>query len=86
MPVIEEAEQVLGSDVLLLGSPTYYGCVSAQMKVFMDSFEKLWVEASTAGMYFGCFTSAGDGCGGPELCLQVMNTFAQHMGLSLIHI
>ena len=43
VPVIEEAAQVLGSDVLLLGSPTYYGCVSAQMKAFMDSFEKLWV-------------------------------------------
>ena len=40
VPVIEEAAQVLGSDVLLLGSPTYYGCVSAQMKTFMDSFEK----------------------------------------------
>lgn len=40
VPVIEEAAQVLGSDVLLLGSPTYYGCVSAQMKAFMDSFEK----------------------------------------------
>ena len=34
VPVIEEAAQVLGSDVLLLGSPTYYGCVSAQMKTF----------------------------------------------------
>ena len=49
VPVIEEAAQVLGSDVLLLGSPTYYGCVSAQMKAFMDSFEKLWVEAPMAG-------------------------------------
>ena len=66
VPVIEEAAQVLGSDVLLLVSPTYYGCVSAQMKAFMDSFEKLWVEAPTAGKYFGCFTSAGDGCGGPS--------------------
>lgn len=27
VPVIDEAAQVLGSDVLLLGSPTYYGCV-----------------------------------------------------------
>ena len=51
------------------------------MKAFMDSFEKMWADAPTAGMYFGCFTSAGDGCGGPELCLQVMNTFAQHMGM-----
>ena len=65
VPVIGEAAQVLGSDVLLLGSPTYYGCVSAQMKAFMDSFEKIWADAPTAGMYFGCFTSAGDGCGGP---------------------
>lgn len=81
VPVIEEAAQVLGSDMLLLGSPTYYGCVSAQMKAFMDSFESLWVGAPAAGMYFGCFTSAGDGSGGPELCLQVMNTFAQHMGM-----
>lgn len=81
LPVIESAEPLLPMDGILLGSPTYYGCVSAQIKQFMDSFSPVWAEAKMAGKYFGCFASSGDIYGGAELCMQVMNTFAQHMGM-----
>ena len=38
------------------------------------------------GKIYNCISQrlrkyVSDGCGGPELCLQVMNTFAQHMGM-----
>ena len=81
LPVAGCGADMVGYDMLFLGSPTYYGCVSAQMKAFMDSFCDIWVEAKMAGTYFGCFATCGDTFGGGELCLQVMNTFAQHMGM-----
>lgn len=81
VPVINKGSEMIGYDAVFLGSPTYYGCVSAQMKAFMDSFCDIWVDALMAGKFFGCFATGGDVYGGSELCMQVMNTFAQHMGM-----
>lgn len=84
LPVACCGADMTGYDMLFLGSPTYYGCVSAQMKAFMDSFCDIWVEAKMSGKYYGCFATCGDTFGGGELCMQVMNTFAQHMGMILL--
>lgn len=84
LPIASHGAQMTGYDGLFLGSPTYYGCVSAQMKAFMDSFCDIWTGAGMAGRYFGCFTTCGDTFGGGELCLQAMNIFAQHMGMVLL--
>lgn len=81
IPVIEKGEDLKEYNMIFFGSPTYYGCVSAQMKRFMDSFSNIWVDAVMAGKYFGCFSTSGDVYGGSELCMQVMNSFAQHMGM-----
>lgn len=86
LPIASCGADMTGYDALFLGSPTYYGCVSAQMKAFMDSFMDIWVEAKMAGRYFGCFSTCGDTFGGAELCMQVMNTFAQHMGMILLSV
>ena len=84
LPVVGSGKELTGYDALFLGSPTYYGSVSAQMKAFMDSFCDIWVDALMAGKYFGCFATSGDLYGGSELCMQGMNTFAQHMGMILL--
>ncbi len=81
LPIAGSGKDFTDVDALFLGSPTYYGCVSAQMKAFMDSFCDIWVEARMAGKFFGCFATSGSLVGGVELCMQVMNTFAQHMGM-----
>ncbi|MBC8611673.1 flavodoxin family protein [Massilimaliae timonensis] len=81
LPVVGSGKDLTDYDALFLGSPTYYGCVSAQMKAFMDSFCDIWVDALMSGKYFGCFATSGDLYGGSELCMQVMNAFAQHMGM-----
>lgn len=86
LPVVSCGRDLTGYDALFLGSPTYYGCVSAQMKAFMDSFCDIWVEALMSGKYFGCFATSGDLYGGCELCMQGMNTFAQHMGMILLSV
>ena len=75
---------VLDCDALFLGSPTYFGNVSAPVKAFMDSFVDCWAEARLAGKFFGGFASAGTPQGGGDLCLQALCHFAMHMGMCII--
>lgn len=73
-------------DILFMGAPTYFGNVSGQMKQFMDSFCDLWVDAKLQGKLFGAFATSGTSCGGSEMCLQALNIFAQHMGMTVLSV
>ena len=78
----EASPQVLlDADLVIMGSPTYFGNVSAQMKAFMDATGGLWVHAKLAGKKFAAFTSAGNAEGGGDLCLQALHTYAKYMGM-----
>lgn len=78
--------QVLDCDALFLGSPTYFGNVSAPVKSFIDSLVDYWVEARLAGKFFGAFATAGTAQGGVDLCLQALCHFAMHMGMCLLSV
>ncbi|MCY6484099.1 flavodoxin family protein [Clostridium aestuarii] len=80
IPIID-LETILESDYIFLGSPTYFGNVSAEMKAFMDSFSPLWSDGKLFGKKLVAFTSCGDPQGGGQVCLRSINTFAQHMGM-----
>ena len=69
------------ADLVIMGSPTYFGNVSGQMKAFMDSTGGLWIKAKAAGKRFAAFTSAGHSEGGGDLCLQAFHTYAKYMGM-----
>lgn len=74
-------QAISDADLVIMGSPTYFGNVSAQMKAFMDSTGGLWVKAAAAGKKFAAFTSAGNPEGGGDLCLQALHTYAKYMGM-----
>lgn len=86
IPILEQTAPLMEADLIFLGSPTYFGNVSAAVKTFMDSCCDLWPSARLAGKKFGCFASASTYQGGGSLCLQAMNTFAQHMGMHLLSV
>lgn len=81
---IEEAsvEKLLESDIIIMGSPTYFGNVSGAMKAFMDTFSPYWTEAVFWGKKLFAFTSCGNGEGGGDMCLNAINIFGQHMGMT----
>lgn len=74
-------ETLVKSDLVILGSPTYFGNVSAEMKRFMDESSIYFYDGTLSGKYFGCFTSCSQIEGGGTLCLQSMIHYAQHMGM-----
>ncbi|HCX62930.1 flavodoxin family protein [Aminipila sp.] len=80
---IEEAQagKLLDSDIIIFGSPTYYGNVSGAMKSFMDSFSPYWTDAKFWGKKTFAYTTAGNAEGGGDMCLNAINIFAQHMGM-----
>lgn len=80
---IEEAkaEKLLDSDIIIMGSPTYYGNVSGAMKVFMDSFSPYWVDAKFWGKKLFAYTTCANGEGGGDMCLNAINIFGHHMGM-----
>ena len=78
------AKDLLEADLIVMGSPTYFGNVSAPMKTFMDSTGGLWFQGKLAGKKFVAFTSAGNTEGGGDLCLQSLHTYAKYMGMLTI--
>jgi NAD(P)H dehydrogenase (quinone) len=83
---IEEArvEKLLDSDIIIFGSPTYFGNVSGAMKAFMDSFSPYWPDAKFWGKKMFSYTTCANGEGGGDVCLNTMNIFGQHMGMMVV--
>lgn len=81
---IQEAtvDKLLESDIIIMGSPTYFGNVSGAMKSFMDTFAPYWTEAAFWGKRLFSFTSCGNSEGGGDMCLNAINIFGQHMGMT----
>ena len=76
-----EPQVLLDADLVIMGSPTYFGNVSAQMKAFMDATGCFWVQGKLSGKKFAAFTSAGNAEGGGDLCLQALHTYGKYMGM-----
>jgi len=58
---------LIASDAIILGSPTYYGDMTAKMKAFIDRTNS--IHGKLAGKVGGAFTSSGDTACGAETCV-----------------
>ena len=57
------------ADGVLIGSPTRYGNMTAQMKQLIDSTASLWLKGEMEGKPAGVFTSTASTHGGQETTL-----------------
>ena len=60
-------EDMLEADAVIVGSPTYYGQMSAKMKAFIDKSTK--IHGQLNGKVGGAFTSSGGAACGAETTL-----------------
>lgn len=74
-------EDLLEADLVVIGSPTYFGSMSGEMKLFLDSTAPYWPEAKLAGKRLAAFTTASTSEGGGHLCLNSIITYGMHMGM-----
>ena len=69
------------SDVIVFGSPTYMGSVSADMKIFMDATSKRWKARQWQGKTAAAFANSGGLSGDKLAVLQQLCLFAMQHGM-----
>ena len=77
-------EDLLDQDVIVIGSPTYYGNCSGRVKCFFDSLVDFWSNNTLYKKKLMTFTTVGDINGGGEMCLKSLITLGQHMGMQFV--
>ena len=70
-----------GSDVIVMGAPTYMGSVSAEFKVFMELSSSRWQEMKWSGKLAAGFTNSGSQNGDKQNSLIQLLTFAAQHGM-----
>jgi NAD(P)H dehydrogenase (quinone) len=69
---------------ILLGSPTRYGNMIAQMKALIDSTASLWLSGAMEGKPAGVFTSTASTHGGQETTCLTMAIPLIHLGMLIV--
>ena len=83
-PVVTPAE-LAEYDAIIVGTPTRFGNMSAQMRNFFDQTGGLWAKGALAGKVASVFTSTGTG-GGQEMTITSTWTTLAHHGMIIVPI
>ncbi len=78
------ADDVLWADAVLLGTPTRFGNVSAQLKQFLDTLGGEWAQGKLADKVYSGFTSSATQHGGQEATLLALYNTVHHFGGILV--
>ena len=81
---IADPQELADYDGIILGCPTRYGRMAAQMAQFWDQTGALWAKGALVGKLGSCFTSTATQHGGQETTLMAMHTMLLHHGMVLV--
>jgi NAD(P)H dehydrogenase (quinone) len=73
-------EDLEWANVVLFGTPSYYGTIAAGLKQFIDSTGELWRTGRLADKVYGAFVSSASAHGGQETTLVTFTTIFSHWG------
>jgi NAD(P)H dehydrogenase (quinone) len=68
-------------DAIIIGTPTRYGNMAAQMKNFLDQTGGLWFKDKLVGKVGSVFTSTGSQHGGQESTILSTHIVLMHLGM-----
>ncbi len=71
-------------DAIIVGTPTRFGNMAAQMRNFWDQTGALWGQGALIGKAGGAFTSTASQHGGQETTLQSVHTTLLHHGMVIV--
>ena len=74
-------DELLSYDALILGSPTRYGIMAAELKNVLDQTGPLWQRGALVNKVGSAFTSVSTGHGGHETTLWSIMTPMANLGL-----
>jgi NAD(P)H dehydrogenase (quinone) len=68
-------------DAIIIGTPTRFGTMAAQMKNFLDQAGGLWARNALVGRVGSVFTSTGSQHGGQEATILSTHIVLMHLGM-----
>lgn len=83
-PVIGSVEELANYDAIVIGAPTRFGRMPAQMAAFLDQAGGLWYRGALNGKVGGAFTSSATQHGGQETTLFSIITNLLHFGMTIV--
>lgn len=82
-PVATPAE-LADYDAIIIGTPTRFGNMAAQMKNFLDQTGGLWANGALIGKVGSVFTSTATQHGGQESTILATHTVLLHQGMVIV--
>jgi NAD(P)H dehydrogenase (quinone) len=71
-------------DAIIFGSPTRFGCVTGQMRNFLDQAGGLWAQGTLIGKAGAMFTSSATQHGGQESTILTFVPTLLHLGMVFV--
>lgn len=71
-------------DAIIIGAPTRFGNMAAQMRNFLDQTGPLWVKGALVGKVGAAFTSTASQHGGQETTLTSIHLTLLHHGMIIV--
>ena len=81
---IATVAELVNYDAIVIGTPTRFGNMAAQMKNFLDQCGGLWAADGLVGKVGSVFTSTGSQHGGQESTILSVHTVLLHMGMVIV--
>ena len=81
---IATVDELPGYDAIILGVPTRFGSMPAQMKNFLDQTGSLWFQGKLIGKVGAVFTSTASQHGGQESTILSTHTVLLHHGMVIV--
>lgn len=81
---IATVAELVNYDAIVIGTPTRFGNMAAQMKNFLDQCGGLWAADALVGKVGSVFTSTGSQHGGQESTILSVHTVLLHMGMVIV--
>ena len=81
---IATIDELASYEAIIVGTPTRFGRMPAQMASFLDQAGGLWARGALNGKVGGAFTSTATQHGGQEVTLFSVTTNLMHFGMIIV--
>jgi NAD(P)H dehydrogenase (quinone) len=81
---IADPNELADYDAIIIGTPTRFGNMAAQMRNFLDQTGGLWAKGALVGKLGSAFVSTASQHGGQETTLTSIHTTLLHHGMIIV--
>jgi NAD(P)H dehydrogenase (quinone) len=81
---VATVDELVNYDAIIVGTPTRFGNMAAQMKNFLDQTGGLWFTGKLIGKVGSVFTSSATQHGGQESTILSTHTVLLHQGMIIV--